>query len=113
MILASGSLDTKINIEQPSVTRNAIGEVAINWTAFASVWADVIPTTSSEFRGPYIIRNEKKVLFKIRYLPGLRENMRIKHSDRYFNITGVNENGRRESLDVYGELTEAGAPAMP
>lgn len=100
---AAGALDRKIVIEQPTVTRNAIGEATKAWSTFATVFASVTPTTAREYRGAQSIRSVKMTSFIVRYLSGLREDMRISFDSRYYRITGINEVGRKEGLEVFAE----------
>ena len=46
--MQAGRLTQRVRIEQPVVTRNALGEEILGWTTFAEVWAEVRPLSTRE-----------------------------------------------------------------
>lgn len=100
----AGDLDTSVIIEQPTLTLNAIGEPIKTWKAFRHVFAKVIPTSASEFRGPQAIRSERKSLFVMRHIEGIDETMRLRTRRGVYQITGITFHGQRESIQVFADM---------
>lgn len=94
MALRPGDMWTRITIEQPTSTANAVGEPVLSWTTFATVWAAVDSLSARETE-----RFAETVGFmthrvRIRYLSGLTSAMRIKYRDRILEIGQVLERDR-------------------
>jgi SPP1 family predicted phage head-tail adaptor len=113
MQFTAGELRDKITIERPVVSRDTIGAASTNWLPFASIWAKATPTTSTQFRGPYAIRSEKKVQFLTYWVGGISEEMRLRYRDRIYQITGINELDQHRSIEIYADLVSTEIGALP
>lgn len=100
---AAGDLDTQVMIEYPIVDRNAIGEARRTWRLLRTVYAKVTQTAGTEYRGAQAVRSLKTTAFIMRYFDGLTEAMRLRCSKGVFQITGINEIGRREGFEVFAD----------
>lgn len=94
MALPAGDLWTRITIEQPTESRNAVGEPVLAWSTFATVWADVQSLSSREMEryGETVGFMTHRV--KIRYLSGLTSSMRIQYRNRVLEIGQILEQDR-------------------
>jgi SPP1 family predicted phage head-tail adaptor len=95
----AGKLDRQIIIEQATVT-NPGGDVTETWATFATVWAQIVPLTRDELFGANAIQNAQTATFRIRYLSGLNQKMRINYDSKYWYITSITYIGRDETMDV-------------
>jgi SPP1 family predicted phage head-tail adaptor len=94
MPLPAGDMWTRVTIEQPTSTANAVGEAVLSWSTFATVWAAVDSLSARETE-----RFAETVGFmthrvRIRYLSGLTSAMRIKYRDRILEIGQILERDR-------------------
>ena len=99
--MQAGRLTQRVRIEQPVVTRNALGEEILGWTTFAEVWAEVRPLSTRELvtlRAEYA---EVTTMITIRYRPGITAKMRVLHGDAIYRIeppAPLGENSARREL---------------
>lgn len=102
-----------IDIQQPSVTYNSYNEPIETWKDVAGLtglFASIITsgsielTKSRELYSAQKLYSEVTVVFKLRYIDGITNLMRIKYNDRFFNIISVNNvNQNDEFLLIYGK----------
>ena len=91
-MINAGNLTDRIVIEQASETRNAVGEVTLSWSTFATVWADVqaLSGREAERYGQMVGFTGHKVT--IRQLAGVKPAMRVMYnSSRTLEIGAINE----------------------
>lgn len=84
-----GSLKHWVTLQQLARSLDASGNTVEAWTDFASVWAEVAPLSAREFVAGQAVQSGVNTRVTIRYLAGVRANMRVVHDGRYFNIEGV------------------------
>ena len=68
------------------------------WTTFTNAWAQVLPESETESVINNQVENVNRLSWKIRYMTGITENMRIYFDGEYYDITGIREEGRRKFL---------------
>lgn len=95
MPLDAGDLTDRITIEQPTESRNSVGEAILTWSTFATVWADVQTMSGREAERHGMTAGINSYRVTIRYLPGLQSSMRIIHNSRTLEIGQVNEKERK------------------
>ncbi len=100
-----GQMDTFLTIQEPTETRDLVtNEVLITWDDFADVWAEKMRDPESEERieaSQQVART--KSVFRIRYLVGLTETMRMVRDGVYNYILGIEERDRKKFLIVTTE----------
>lgn len=105
--MRAGDLDRQITIEVPTETPNAIGEPIQSWAAFATVWAKVGPVRGRERFTADQVAAEADTTFRIRWLAGVTEKMRVSYDGRLYDITYIAELGRRDGLDLQTVMRRA------
>jgi SPP1 family predicted phage head-tail adaptor len=87
----AGSLDERIIVQQPTETRNRLGESVFAWTTFATVWAKVDGVTAREalLAGQQQLSITHRV--RLRYLTGLTTKMRLSWRGRTLEIVSLLE----------------------
>jgi SPP1 family predicted phage head-tail adaptor len=91
----------KIIIQKKStaITRGDYGEETQGWTTFKEVHAEIDPPKSREFFASGQTQAEVVTRIRIRYIPNLTPDMRIKFGSRYFNIgPAINPDERNKEL---------------
>ena len=98
--MRAGQLRHSIVIQQ--VTETNTGGVITNvWSEYDTVRAEVLPISGSEFWAAAQVQDEDVVMFKIRYLSGVLQKMRILYDYRAYDIKGVMPvRGRRKEMLV-------------
>jgi SPP1 family predicted phage head-tail adaptor len=87
--MRAGDLKERITIQDKTVTRNDFGEEIITWTTFATRWAAVEPLRGQEFIEGRQLVAQVSTRFRVRYLDGVKPEMRVSYRDRVFAIIGV------------------------
>lgn len=88
----SSSLRRSIIIEQPIFINDGIGGRSEQWQEFAKVRAEVAALYErniGEVFASMQLMNASLYKFRIRYLKGLKNNMRILYDMRYFQIKRI------------------------
>lgn len=101
------SLDSRVTIEQKSVTQDATyGTEVITWALLATVWAEVrdgLPSRSESVRQG-LTQARDQVRVRMRYRADVDSSMRIRLGDRVLQIVGgPAEIGRREYMELMCE----------
>lgn len=102
----SSDLDRRIRIERRTATQDAAGEAIITWVLVRTAWAHVRPMTSRERFNAQRDVAFRASTFTVRWFSGVDETHRIIFEDKEWNVTGVEELGRRQYLRISAELIE-------
>jgi len=104
----AGRMNRRIEIQQVVEVLNSFNEPIETWKKYRTVWSEVVPvrTSSGEaFRAPQLV-SVNRVIFRIRYISGITNKMRISYGGDYYDIKTSAELGRREVLEILAELSE-------
>ena len=88
MAIRSGKLRHTISIQQVTETRTGTGSVEESWSQFAAPRAAIRWLNGSETNSDQV-NALNKVEFKIRYLAGITQKMRVVYDSRIFDIQGA------------------------
>lgn len=110
-MIRAGDLDTRIRIERRSANQDAAGEPELTWELVEERWAALERTPGSEVWASAQRNGRVPTVFRIRYLPDVRSEMRVVVDDRVFDIKSVVRPRGRSSdlLLVTDELVEQSA----
>lgn len=73
----------------------------VTWQDVITVWASVDPLSGREYFYAHQIQNAISHRIRIRYRTDIKEEMRIRHGNRYFSIESIIDIGeRREFLEL-------------
>lgn len=84
--MAGGKYNERITIETPTHTQDEIGGTVSTWTTFAERWAKVVHEMGSEFFANAQDTPTRRLMFVIRNLTGLTEDMRVVYDGRAYQI---------------------------
>lgn len=98
----------KIDFLQRVKGRDEYGEPVDEWQIFkAGIWASKDPLLGNEFFAAYTTDSKVEVKFNMRYVPGITNDMRIKHgNDIYEILSAVNVKGLNRELLCYCRLVK-------
>lgn len=80
-------LEHLISIEKKEHIKDAIGgESDDEWIEFSKAYAQIKPISGKEFMAGNSHQNSVSHRVIIRFIPGIKAEMRVLHDGRYFNI---------------------------
>lgn len=105
--MRSGRLDRTITIQSFTESSDALGELVQTWSTFATRRAEYTPQRMDEaFEAARTVAT-RRVMFTIRWLDGLTEEMRIVFDDgsgsKNWNIRSVEQIGRKRGWRIIAE----------
>lgn len=96
----AGKLDRIIHIERNAETVMPSGGVVAAWTNIATVRAEIVKQTASEFLTGFGAAESGTVIFRVRYLAGITTADRIMFDGVAHDIKEIAEIGRRRGLEL-------------
>lgn len=104
-MIDAGKLRERVTVQIPSGTSNALGETVLSWSNSTSVWASVegVSARESLANGQQEISVTHRV--KMRYLPGLTQNMRFSWRSRTLEIVSLLEHNNRSEHEAICQET--------
>ena len=105
-----GALDRRITLQKPVNVVNDYGEQVATWTDIETVWAAIErkPYAREQNSGEQML-SVQSVVFKIRYsttVSILEASHRVLYDSKFYNVQGVQEVGRADTLRVITELRD-------
>ena len=99
-MIDAGKLRDRITVQIASGTTNALGETVLTWSNSTSVWASVDGVSAREAltAGQQEVSITHKV--RLRYLPGLTQQMRFAWRGRTLEIVSLLEHGNRSEHEA-------------
>lgn len=96
----------KVDFLQRVKGRDDYGEPIDNWDVFKSgIWASKDPLLGNEYFNALTANTKVEVKFNMRYIPGITNEMRIKHSNEVYEIlSAINVKGLNRELLCYCKL---------
>lgn len=101
-------LDRKITIYEPVLTKSSSGAEKEEWRliTFPEVYAELKFGSGKESQEGKQVVASVTHQFRIRYRTDLKETFIILFDDRYFDILGIQEMGRRKYLIITAEAKD-------
>lgn len=98
--MRAGSLDRTITVQRGGEVQDEYGGVTSGWTDLATVRAQLLQSSTSEFMEAGGEQAERTVAFRIRWIAGLRNADRVQFEGVFFDVLEVKEIGRRRGLEI-------------
>jgi SPP1 family predicted phage head-tail adaptor len=94
-MIDAGKLRERVTVQQATENRNSLGETVLSWATYAERWASVEGVSSREAleTGQQDVQLTHRV--RLRYLPGLTQQMRLSWRGRVLEIVSLLEYGNR------------------
>ncbi|MDY8107767.1 phage head closure protein [Fulvimarina sp. 2208YS6-2-32] len=105
-MIRAGKLDRRIVIERETEMVDDAGRVARAWAPIATVRAELVTFTVEEEARAFGEASPADLVFKLRYLPGIRTADRVSYNGKAFNIRRIVEIGRRRGMELRVETSE-------
>ncbi len=113
--MRAGGLDRRVTIQRFTETQDPYGEPILTWSDLATVFAEVRQQGGREYLAAATLIDETRVVFYIRWYPGLTPLDRVIYGGRLHNIKEVREIGRRDGVELHtisGDEVPTGEPAQ-
>lgn len=105
-MIEAGKLDKLITIERNTEIVRPSGAVLRQWTAVASVRAQIVEQSTDEFLAGYGEAEKGSVVFRVRYLAGITTADQIAYNGERYDLQKVVEIGRRRGLELRAVVTK-------
>jgi len=104
-MIDAGRLRDRVTVQIASGTTNSLGEQVLSWSNSSAVWASVEGVSARESLG--LGQQEIGVTHRVRmrYLPGLTQNMRFSWRSRTLEIVSLLERGNRSEHEIICQET--------
>lgn len=98
--MRAGAMDRVIEIQRASESVNSLGQVVAVWSAIATMRAQKIEASTTEFMRAFGASTETAIIFRTRFLDGVTLADRVSYEGNAFNLVDVKEIGRRKGLEL-------------
>ena len=95
-----GKLRERITVQTASGTTNALGETVLAWADSSAVWASVEGVSAREALAAGQQETTISHKVRLRYLPGLTQQMRFSWRSRTLDIVSLLEHGNRSEHEA-------------
>ncbi len=96
-----GKLRHRITIQEKVTVPDGYGGVTSTWKDMATVWSSVEPLKGRELYAAQQVKTELSHRVRIRYMSGIKPEMRIAFDNRTFEIEAIiDPEERHESLEL-------------
>ena len=101
--MRAGNLDRRIEIQSLAETPDAFGQPIEGWTTFPTVWAQRKDVRGRERFQAQQTLAVRTATFRIRWLPGVEERMRVIDAGTAYDVTGISDDRRQGWMELAGE----------
>ncbi|NBT05448.1 MAG: head-tail adaptor protein [Betaproteobacteria bacterium] len=95
-----GKLRERVTVQIASGATNALGETVLTWADSSAVWASVEGVSAREALTAGQQETTVSHRVRLRYLPGLTQNMRFSWRSRTLEIVSLLEHGNRSEHEA-------------
>lgn len=106
-MIRAGKLDRTISIERKTETVSPTGTGAVvkTWLNIATVRAEIVQQSASEFLTGFGEAENGTIVFRVRYLAGITTADRVTYAGQVYDLKEVTEIGRRRGLELRAVAT--------
>lgn len=105
-MIVSSKLDRRITVERPVETTDRYGEAVTTWQEVATARAELVTASLTEQLGMAGEVANDALVFRIRHLADLKLIDRVLYAGRAYDITALQEIGRRQGFELRCEASE-------
>ena len=87
--MRAGNLDQRIELQELVEGFDDYGQPLSAWQTYLSAWAAVEPLQGREYLAAMQNQSETTIRVRLRYRPGVKSAMRVKHGARLYGIQSV------------------------
>ena len=101
--MRAGTLDQRIELQELVEGFDDYGQPLNEWQTVLSAWAAVEPLQGREYLAAMQNQSETTIRVRLRYRPGVKSAMRVKHAVRHPVRDRRQEHGARAGADVQAD----------
>lgn len=109
--MRAGSLDRRVTIQSATTTQDASGQPIETWATLAVVWAGRRDVRGSERFGAQQDFATRTATYRMYWLSGIHERMRLVDAGTTYRITGIAASRRQNWLELSVEALNPEAVA--
>jgi len=98
--MRAGKLDRSIDLERLTETVQPSGAVVTTWAKIATVRAEIVQQSATEFLTGFGEAENGTVVFRVRYVPDLTTADRVAYAGAIYDLKEIKEIGRRRGLEL-------------
>jgi SPP1 family predicted phage head-tail adaptor len=98
--MRSGKLIHQITLETFTKTVSPAGTVKEIWAPLATVRAEILQQTATEFLRADAEAERNTMIFRVRYRQGITTSTRVTYDGQAFDLVEIRELGRRQGLEL-------------
>lgn len=103
--MRAGQLNRVISIERKAETVSETGAVNTTWARTATVRAQIVTQSTTEFLTGFGEAESGTIVFRIRYLADINTADRVAYAGQLYDLKEVTEIGRRRGLELRAVVT--------
>lgn len=103
--MRASKLDRTIAIERKTETVSPTGAVVAAWQNVATVRAEIVTQSASEFLTGFGEAENGTIVFRVRYVAGITTDDRVSYAGHVYDLKEVTEIGRRRGLELRAVAT--------
>lgn len=103
MPIDSRKRDRRVTLERPDMRADKLGTNIPGWIKLARVWAQKVPQRAVEAWKAGSTASTREIMWRIRWsrqVADLSSSDRLVYRDTVYEISGVQEIGRREGIEI-------------
>ncbi len=85
----AGRFRHRVELQRKTTTTDETGQTDLAWQTYASVWCEIMPTSTREYLSQSGDRAEITHTIALRFRADVRPKDRVKYGSRIFDIHGV------------------------
>lgn len=98
--MRAGKLDRTITLQRLAATKNEHHTPVSAWLNIATVRAEIVTQSASEFLTGFGEAENGTIVFRVRYLAGITTADRVSYAGQVYDLKEVTEIGRRRGLEL-------------
>lgn len=100
------NLDRRIELHEPTTTRNNSGQYVNSYALFNTVYAALNPTTANEDNSGWQLYGFEIVRWVVRFDAAIKHTWRVIHNSDEYEIKGILPDGRKNYLTLICKLRD-------
>ena|SRR5689334_13571407 len=98
--MRAGQMDRTVRIERVTTSQNDSGAVGETWSTFATMRAQLVQVSTTDFQRAFGASTESSILFRTWFVDGITLADRLIYNTVPFRLKEIKEIGRRKGLEL-------------
>lgn len=98
--MRAGKFDRRIELQRETQIVKPSGSVTKEWQTFATVRAEIVQQSATEFLTGFGEAESNTIIFRVRYVADIATSDRVFFSGKPYDLKEIKEIGRRRGLEL-------------